>query len=286
MPRGLDEFRIESLRLAVAAAQTAGSGPGKKQLAGGADVSPSALRTWLSGERTPTRDNLAKLVYQLNRASGWRWRLELRDFCGDDAEARIREKLDRPLAERVRVRGDFLDALRAAGEQFQESRRPRMQAWQRSRVEWCRLGGFLQPLPAAGRLVIPDTAVYPFVVYFWFWERNRSRRLDFSEQFRLSRKEGYSDRDFAEIAYFLLQEQVVLATAEADQEAAKKWYTGATEFTGGTIADNFGWGRDRLVEEYGCEDLTAFTKGFLDKAVGRLWKSYPDLRRFLVADPK
>lgn len=224
------------------------------------------------------------MVYRLNGLLPWR--LEVRDFCGDDAEARIREKLKYPLAERGRIRSDYLSALLEASEQFEESRRPRMRSWQRSRVEWCRLGGFLQPLPAAERLIIPDASLYPFVVYWWFWERNRTRRREFSEQFRLSRRDGYGDRDFAEIAYFLVQEQILLAATEADEGAAKEWYTGSTEFTGGTIADNFGWGRDRLVEVYGCQDLTAFAKGFLDKAVERLWKSYPDLRRFLVAEPK
>ena len=284
MPRKVDDFRIETLRLVLAAAQTADGGLTRKAIANGAGVSGSAFRTWLSGERTPTRDNLARLVYRLN--SRLPWRLEVRDFCGDFAEDRIREKLQRPLAERERVRGDYLSALLGAGEPFEADRRPRMRAWQQSRVEWCRLGGFLQPLPAARRLVVPDTAVYPFAVYFWFWERNRTRRLDFSEQFRLSRKDGYADRDFAEIAYFLVREQIILAAVVADEGAAKGWYTGVTEFTGGTIADNFGWGRDRLVTEYGCEDLTAFAKGHLDKAVARLWKSYPDLRRFLVAEPE
>lgn len=279
MPNGLDDFRPQPLRLVVAAAQAGEMS--RKALTIRTKLSSSAIRTWLNAQRIPTRDNLGCLIHCLNQQFGWR--LEVEDFCGDDAEHRIREKLASPLATHERVLGNYRGALQDAVWRFDTHRRPRMKTWRHSRVEWCRMGGFLQPVPVSSRLAVPDAFVYPFVVYWLFWERNLRRERDFSEQFRLSRADRYNDRDFAEIAYFLVREQVVLAATEAGVVSGSEWYTGSTEFYSGNSTDNFGWGRDRLVDAYGCRDLVGLARRFVGEAVGRFWNNCPQLRPFLAA---
>jgi transcriptional regulator with XRE-family HTH domain len=279
MPSGLDNFHHELLQLAVDASDL-----GRKSLSRRAELSGSAVRTWLKGQRSPTRDNLARLLHILNLDMGWN--LGVEDFCGDVAEGRLREKLAASFSALDRRRIDYRDALlEAASEYAGKTRLPRMSTWRVDRVEWCRLLGLLQALPMRERVEIPDLYVFPFVTYWWYWEKNRTCRMDHSEQFSFGTGWKLTDYDHGEIGRFFAQEQTILAIQEAHPALAEDWYAGTTGFLDGTLVDNFEWGRKALLEKYDCAEPVAFAKKYLRIGIERFWRRYPLLREFMVVDP-
>lgn len=275
MPTGIDGFSREAFQLLLDTLAV-----NQKELVGKANLSRSTVRTWLSGVRVPTRDALRDAVHVINFLNGCNLRVE--DLCGEGATDRVMETIGQRGRQSLALRAEFRELAIEVAEQYvgRQHRRPRMLTWRLDRVNWTHLPGLFQPLPTSSRFSIPDTVVYPFTTYWHFWHRNRNRPREFRSEFELTGRRHYNEADLREIGYFWVREQWLLIAAGFSTEHKSRWYQGTTEYAQGGAADNFGWGREALVETYGRCDLSDFSRRYVRSGLERFLAEYPHLRRF------
>ncbi|MBY0458839.1 MAG: helix-turn-helix domain-containing protein [Gemmataceae bacterium] len=280
MSHGLGNFNPEALRHVIGELEF-----GRKFFARRSRVSLSAVRTWVNGQRSPTRENFERLVHVLNREGG-RGRFAAEDFCGEFAVQRVSEKLRTAWPQLDEIRRAFRGVLTDSAEQHARTRRlPRMSTWRRNRVAWTRLPDFLHPTPTAAQPRFSDLHVIPFTVNWLFWHRNLQRQREFSEQFRLTGRETYNEIDLTVISHHLMREQMLLEVAEFEPKLAEEWYRGTTEYAAGNLLDNFTWGKCALQETYGCGDVIGFARHYMERGLRLLCEEFPALRPFLFATP-